>query len=64
MKKINMLWSYSLLVIGICTVILFGSKIKNIGLADYLIRCIGIIDIIALPILAYTTIIKIKSSTK
>lgn len=62
MKKINLLWSYSLLAIGICTMISFGSNVLNIGLTDYFIRCIGIIDIIALPILAYTTMIKIKNN--
>lgn len=64
MKKINFLWSCSLLVIGICTMILSGSNIFNISLTDYFVRCIGIIDIIALPILAYTTIIRIKCNKK
>lgn len=62
MKRINLLWLCSLLLIGICTIIIFGLKILNISITDYFIRCIGIIDIIALPILAYTTIIKIKNS--
>lgn len=44
--------------------ILSGSNIFNISLTDYFVRCIGIIDFIALPILAYTTIIRIKFNKK
>ena len=63
MKKRNdLLWSLSLLVIGIATVILAGSNIIGIELPDIAVRIIGVIDLIALPVLAYTTVKKIKKN--
>ena len=57
MKKRNdLLWSMSLLVIGIATVILAGSNIIGIALPDIAVRITGVIDLIALPVLAYTTV--------
>ena len=61
MKKRNdLLWSMSLLVIGIATVILAGSNIVGIALPDIAVRIIGVIDLIALPVLVYTTVKKIR----
>ena len=61
MKNRNdLLWSMSLLVIGIATVILAGSNIIGIALPDIAVRIIGVIDLIALPVLAYTTVKKIR----
>ena len=61
-KRNNLLWSLSLLVIGIATVILAGSNIIGIELPDTAVRIIGVIDLIALPVLAYTTVKKIKKN--
>ncbi|MBQ2451462.1 MAG: hypothetical protein IJZ42_13645 [Lachnospiraceae bacterium] len=61
-KRNNLLWSLSLLVIGIATVILAGSNIIGIELPDIAVRIIGVIDLIALPVLAYTTVKKIKKN--
>lgn len=61
-KRNNLLWSLSLLVIGISTVILAGSNIIGIELPDIAVRIIGVIDLIALPVLAYTTVKKIKKN--
>ena len=61
-KRNNLLWSLSLLVIGIATVILVGSNIIGIELPDIAVRIIGVIDLIALPVLAYTTVKKIKKN--
>ena len=61
MKKRNdLLWSLSLLVIGIATVILAGSNIIGIALPDIAVRLTGVIDLIALPVLAYTTVKRIR----
>lgn len=54
-KKIAVLHSLSLLIIGITTVILFGSRFIGIELSDIVIRVLGIIDLLMLPILAFTT---------
>ena len=61
-KRNNLLWSLSLLVIGIATVILAGSNIIGIELPDIAVRIIGVIDLIALPVLAYTIVKKIKKN--
>ena len=61
MKKRNgLLWSISLIVIGVATLILTVTNIIGIELPDIVIRIIGTIDLIALPFLAYTTVKKIK----
>lgn len=48
------------MIIGIATVILAGSNIIGIELPDIAVRIIGIVDLISLPVLAYTTVKKIK----
>ncbi len=65
MKTTNdLMWSLSLLVIGVATVILAGSNVIGIELPDVAVRIIGIVDLIALPVLAYTTVKKIKIGQK
>lgn len=59
-KKNNLMWGLSLMIIGIATIILAGSNIIGIELPDIAVRITGIIDLIALPVLAYTTVKKIK----
>lgn len=58
--KINAAWSVSLFVIGFATVILAGSRIFGIELGDTAIRIIGVIDLLMLPVLAFTTVKKVK----
>ena len=61
MKKRNdLLWSISLLVIGLATIILTGLNIIGIDVPDIVVRIIGVIDLLALPVLAYTTVKKFK----
>ena len=59
-NKNDLMWGFSLLIIGVATVILAGSNIIGIELPDIAVRIIGIVDLIALPVLAYTTVRKIK----
>ena len=59
-KKLNITWSVSLLVIGISAIVLLGSKIIGIELNDIIIRIIGVIDLLALPVFVFTTIQKAK----
>ena len=59
-KKNDLLWSLSLMVIGILTFILAGSNIVGIELPDVAVRVLGIIDLIAIPILAFSTMKKLK----
>ncbi len=60
MKKINIIWSISLIVIGNATLILTGSNWMDVELPDIAVRICGIIDLIALPVLAFMTVRKLK----
>lgn len=59
-KKNDLIWIISLVIIGIATVILAGSNIIGLVLPDVTVRIIGIIDLIALPFAAFTTVKKVK----
>lgn len=65
MKKRNdLLWSISLLVIGLATIILTGLNIIGIDVPDIVVRIIGVIDLLALPVLVYTTVKKFKKDSE
>ncbi|MBE5932730.1 MAG: hypothetical protein E7263_04840 [Lachnospiraceae bacterium] len=59
-KKNDLVWCLSLVLIGVATVILAGSNIVGIDLPDITVRILGIVDLIALPFLAYSTVKKVK----
>jgi len=59
-KKNDLVWSISLILIGLVTIILAGSNIVGIELPDDAVRILGIVDLIALPFLAYSTVKKVK----
>lgn len=56
--KYDLIWSVSLIIIGIATLILAGSRITGIELSDTVVRILGIIDLISLPFLVFTSIKK------
>lgn len=56
--KYDLIWSVSLIIIGIATLILAGSRIAGTELSDTAVRILGIIDLISLPFLAFTSIKK------
>lgn len=57
---IDAMWSLSLVVIGICTLAMFGPKIMGYELPDVYTRIIEVLYLIALPVLGYTTVRKGK----
>ena len=61
-KKVNAMWSISLLIIGVATFILAGANVIGLELPDIAVRILGIIDLIALPVLGFSTVKKIKNS--
>lgn len=61
-KKNDLMWGFSLLIIGVATIILAGSNVIGIELPDIAVRIIGIVDLIALPVLAFTTVKKVKKN--
>ena len=60
-KKTEVLWIVSLIIIIIATIILAGSNFAGIELPDIAVRITGAFDLVALPILAYSTVKKMKS---
>ena len=62
--KIERIWIISLIVIGIgiATFILAGSSVIGIELPDIAVRIIGVIDLIALLVLIYTSVMKGKDN--
>lgn len=55
-NKKNLMWSISLMVIGVSAIILNGSNLLNIELPDIATRIIGIAELIALPFLIYSSV--------
>lgn len=60
-KNINLFWAISLMAIGIATFIIAVTNIIVVQLPDIVIRLLGIIELIALPVLVFTTIKKVKN---
>lgn len=61
-KKVNAMWSISLLIIGVSAFILAGANVIGLELPDIAVRILGIIDLIALPVLGFSTVKKLKNS--
>ncbi len=59
-NKIDLIWVISLIVIGISAILLAGSNIIGLTLPDIAIRMIGVLDIIALPVLIVATVKKLN----
>lgn len=59
-NKINKLWSISLLIINIVTLIIVIPNIVGIELSNIMKIVLVIIDLIALPIVVYSTYNKFK----
>lgn len=59
-RKVTKLWGISLLVISICSLILSISSMIGVELPDALKITIGILDLIAVPILVYSTVKKFR----
>lgn len=59
-KKNDLIWDFSLIIIGVATIILGGSNIIGLKLPDIAVRIIGIVDLVALPVLAYTSVKKVR----
>ncbi len=64
LKHINLLWGVSLAVIGIGSVLFSVSGIAGFPLPDPLVRILGILDLAALPVLAFSTVKKVQLSAQ
>lgn len=56
-------WAISLFAVGVSTAILAGANAAGITLPDAATRILGVIDLIALPVLAFSTVKKVKNKT-
>ena len=59
-KIINTMWSFSLMAISIATIILAGANIVAIELPDIIVRVLGVIDFVSLPVFVFSTVKKNK----
>lgn len=60
MKNNNLFWGLSLTVICICSFIWVGARFFGMKLPDVWIRVIGILDLVCVAVLAYTSVKKKK----
>lgn len=65
MKTMNthIIWAISLLLIGIVILLLTVPPLVGIQLPDAAVRILGLTDFILLPVLAFTTVKKLKNRT-
>ena len=61
-KRVDFLFSFSLIAIGVTTVVLADASLFSIDLPDALRRALGIVDLCALPILIYAVVRKWKNA--
>lgn len=60
-RTLNILWSIALMLIGAATIILSVINIFELSMPDVFVRICGVVDLISLPVLVFTTIKKAKS---
>lgn len=61
MNKPSIMWSVSLLVISMVTIVISITNIFGIELPNVLRILLGVIDLVALPVLIYTSVKSMKS---
>lgn len=61
-KVINVMWSASLMVIGVATFILAGANIISIEMPDIAVRVLGTLDLISLPVLVFASVKRIEQN--
>lgn len=59
-KKINILWGLSLLIINVISVTLLALKFLWIDIPTAVTIILGVIDLVCVAVLAYTTVKKFK----
>ena len=60
-EALNLTWIISLVVTAVASFLLAGSELFDLDLSDTLQRIIGVIDLIAIPVLAWTTVKKTRA---
>ncbi len=60
-EALNLTWIISLVVTAVASFLLAGSELFDFDLSDTLQRIIGVIDLIAIPVLAWATVQKTRT---
>ena len=63
-NKMTIIWSISLLIPFVATLIIVGAKIVGIELPDTMIRVLGIAELITLPIFVFASVKKFLKNNK
>lgn len=58
--KMDLLWGLSLLVVGVMALVMAVANLIGFDLPDTVVRFIGVLILIAIPVLAFTTVKKYK----
>lgn len=58
--RINILWAASLIITAVAALLFSVSGIFSLTLPEVLVRAAGIADLIALPVLIVTSVVKAK----
>ena len=55
-NKLLLIWSISLMVIAVCTLVITIANIMGASVPDALIRILGILELVSCPVLVFTTV--------
>lgn len=58
--KLDLVWAVCLIIIGLGSLIVSINNVFNMDFPNTMIKPIGIVDLITLPVLAFTTVKKIQ----
>ena len=59
-SKLDLVWATCLIIIGLGSLIVSINNVFNMDFPNTMIKPIGIVDLITLPVLAFTTVKKIQ----
>ena len=59
-NAIDLVWGICLIILGLGVLIVSLNNVFDLNMPDSVIRPIGIVDLITLPVLAFTTVKKIQ----
>ena len=59
-KTLTRLWGISLIVIGVGSLVILVPGLFGVTVPDSVIGALGILELIALPVLSFTTVKKLK----
>ena len=60
-ENLHLTWIISLIVTAVATFLLAGSELFEFDLSDTFQRIVGVLDLIAVPVLAWSTVQKTRA---